>query len=173
MAEQLAFQEGQRETSIEDVFHQDDVLAPHGVVDVLHQFHFPAVLLGVPVARNSNEIEGGIEPDLAGQVRQKDRGALQHSDEYHRFAFKITGDAVAQVGNFLRDLFTCQQDFESVHVPHRWWFARRLDRRESAEETQLNNPDSWLLSCRILEHAVRQPTWEVEACSAVRYIRQS
>src|SRR6516164_20854 len=37
------------------------------------------------------------------------------------------------------------------------WIPRNLDARESARETQLNNPGPRLLSCRILEHSVVFP----------------
>ena len=151
MPEQDVFQVGQRQPSVENVFHQDDVLAFHRLVDILHQLHFPALLLGVAVAGNSDEIEAGVELDLAGKVSKKDRGALQHSDEHHRLTLKIAGDSYAELGDFLGDLFTGEKDFESVQGHPQGAISTELDGRELSGETQLNILRRLLVSCRILE----------------------
>ena len=76
----------------------------------------------------------------------------------------------AEFGNFLRDLFAGEQDFESVHeLSLGCGTARTLDGRESAAETQLNNlgPAAVIMPLSGT-HSLSQPREDYKACSAVR-----
>src|SRR6202050_2986676 len=93
MAQHNSLQIIERETSVQNVFDEDDVAILHRLIHVLGQLHFarriPPVLQfmswagTVAVARDSNEIERGVELDLARQVAEKNCGAFEDTHQNH------------------------------------------------------------------------------------------
>ena len=94
----------QSQSRIQNVLDQDDVLAFHGVVNVLHQFHFPAVLPPCAIAGNSNEVKADVQLDLARQVGKEDGCTFQYANENNGLSGKIVGNLLADLRNFGGDL---------------------------------------------------------------------
>jgi hypothetical protein len=101
------------EAGVEDVFDEDDVLAFDGVVDVLDELDGAGGDAGAAVARDSDEVEGVVDADGAGEVGEEDGGAFEDADEDDGFALVVGGDLSADLAGAVGDLLLGDEDFHS------------------------------------------------------------
>jgi hypothetical protein len=66
----------------------------------------------ISVARNADEIEGGVEGNLAREIAKKDCGALQNTDQNDRLSLEVAGDLRSQFGNPFCDRLAGQHHFK-------------------------------------------------------------
>src|SRR5580698_1991000 len=105
----------QSEPSIQNVLNQDDVFSSHRGIYVLDQPHFTTMLLTDSVTGDGNEVEAGVQLDLAGQVSEKDGRSLQNSDQHDSFTGEVDGNLCGHCGNLRGDLVASYEDSEFVH----------------------------------------------------------
>jgi len=92
------------ETGIEDVFDDDDVLALDGVVDVFDELDGARGDAGAAVTGDSDEVEGGVDSDGAGEIGEEDGCAFENADEDDGLAGVVGGDLLAEGVNAVGDL---------------------------------------------------------------------
>ena len=95
----------QRQSRIEDVLDQDDVLALNGIIDVLDQLHRARGNACAAIAGDRDEIEGVVHLDRPCKIRQEDRCTLQHADQHNRLIFVVLGDLCADHFDAFGNLF--------------------------------------------------------------------
>jgi len=78
-------------------------------------FNSWAGLGAVPVTGNADEIESGIDLQLAGQVAEKDCRAFQHAEQNYLLTFIIPVDVGAHLSHTLGDLFTSKEYLQLRH----------------------------------------------------------
>jgi hypothetical protein len=80
------------EAGVEDVFDEDDVFAFDGIVDVLNELDGAGRDSGAAVAGDSDEVEGVIDGDSAGQVGKEDSCSFENADEDDTVSGVFGGD---------------------------------------------------------------------------------
>ena len=117
----------QRQSSVEDVFDEDHVAVGKGLVQIFGQTYFAErvpggvpgrIFLGdgaVSVAGNSDEIERGVERDLAGEVAEENSRSFENADEDDRLAGEIASDLLSHLGDALGDGFAGEHYFKFGH----------------------------------------------------------
>lgn len=107
--EEEAAEELERESGIEDVLNEDDVLIAHGLIDIFIEPDFAARLLAAAVTGNTNEVEGGIELNLPCEIAEENGRAFEHADEDDRLSRIIAGNLSCHFGDTIADLITRDQ----------------------------------------------------------------
>src|SRR5712692_5440785 len=102
----------QRQAGVEDVLDQDDVQPLDTGVEVLGQAHLAGRLAALAVARDRHEIQRNFQADLADQIGEKNRGALQHTDQVHALAAEIAADLAAHLADAALDGAAPQQHLQ-------------------------------------------------------------
>ena len=69
----------------------------------------------VSVTRNANEIESGIDLQLAGQVAEKNCRAFQHAEQNDLLTCIVPVDVCAHLSHTLGDLFTSKEYLQLRH----------------------------------------------------------
>jgi hypothetical protein len=101
------------ETSVENVFDQDHMFAFDRVVDVLDELDGSGRDAGAPIAGDSDEVEGVVDLDGAGEISEEDGGAFEDADENDGLAFIVGGDLCADLAGAVGDLLLGDENFHS------------------------------------------------------------
>jgi len=108
--EHQAAEIAESEAGVEDVFDDDNVLAFDRVVDVLDELNGAGGDAGAAVAGDSDEVEGVVNVDGAGEVGEEDGCAFEDSDEDDGLAGVVGGDLGADGLSAFGDLVFGEQD---------------------------------------------------------------
>ena len=84
--EKKAAEELNCQSSVEDVFDEDDVLVAHRLIYIFIQTDFATRLLAAAVTGDADEVKSGVELNLPRQITEENGGALEHPDEHDRLA---------------------------------------------------------------------------------------
>ena len=94
----------QGEAGVEDVFDDDDVLALNRIVDVFDEFDGAGGDASAAVARDGDEVEGGVDGDGAREIGEKDGGAFEDAYEDDGLSGVVGGDLLAECLDAVGDL---------------------------------------------------------------------
>jgi hypothetical protein len=111
--EHEAAQVAEREAGVENVFDQDDVFAFDRVIDILDELDGSGRDAGAAVAGDSDEVEGVVDLDGAGEVSEEDGGALENADENDGLVFIVSGDLCADLAGAVGNLLLGDENFHS------------------------------------------------------------
>jgi hypothetical protein len=89
------------------------VFALDGIIDVFDKFDGAGGDTRAAIARNSNEVEGVVDADGAGEVGKEDGSAFEDADEDDRLALVVFGDLGADFACAAGDLFFGDEDLHS------------------------------------------------------------
>ena len=70
--------------------------------------------LAFAVAGNRDEIEGGVDVDGAGKVREKERGTFENANHHQFLVVQVPRDLGSHFCDFLGYLLTSVEDFEPL-----------------------------------------------------------
>jgi hypothetical protein len=119
--EHQASQVGEGEAGVEDVFDEDDVTAFDGVVDVLDELDGSRGDAGAAVGGYGHEVEGVVDGNGSGEVREKNGCTFENANEDDGLAggeiCVVGGDLGADGGHALGNLLSAEED---VHVGCGW-----------------------------------------------------
>ena len=91
LEEELA-QIAEGEAGVEYVFHDEDVFAFDGLVEVLDELDCAGGAVALAVAGDGDKVKGGVNGDGAGEVGEEGSCALENADHDELFAFEVGGD---------------------------------------------------------------------------------
>jgi hypothetical protein len=102
----------QCKTGVEDVFNDEDVFAFDGLVEILDEFDCSGRALAFAVAGDGDEVECGVDLNVAREVGEKRGGAFEDSDHDELFTCEVVGDLRAHFGDALGDLLAGVEDLK-------------------------------------------------------------
>src|SRR6185312_7048261 len=100
----------ERKPGVEDVFDDDDVPAFDGVVDVFDELDGAWRNARTAVAGNGDEVEGVVDLNSAGEIREKDRRSLEDTDENNGLARVLFRNLFSECFHSFCDLVPCKKD---------------------------------------------------------------
>src|SRR5258708_5645247 len=93
----------QRHAGVQNVFDHDHRLSLDAGVQVARELYLAGCMRPASIARDRDEIERNISPDLPGQIGKKKYRAFQHADKMEGFHWKIPADFLRHLGNPVLD----------------------------------------------------------------------
>ena len=107
-----------RQTRVDDVFDDEDVLPLNRPGQIEGDAYDPARLRRVSVALNAEKLDRKRQVDRAHQVRQKYEAPLQHTEEHEWLSAVVLRDLGAELLHFACDLLCRKQDLLGRGVRH-------------------------------------------------------
>jgi hypothetical protein len=105
MLEEDLAEVSQRESRVQYIFDDENVLAFDGLIQILDELDGAlgsAAALGI--AFDSNEVKGRVDVDTASQVREERSCALEHANHDQLFSCQIFGDLLTDLTDAFGDL---------------------------------------------------------------------
>ena len=108
--QQQSLQIVDRESSVENVFHQNDVQALDAGVEVLGDADLARAPIAQAVAGYGHEIQRHLQRNLPNQIGKENRSAIEHADQVQRLPAKIPRDSPGQLVDAPLDGAAAQQN---------------------------------------------------------------
>ncbi len=109
-----ATQIAERQASIKDVFHDDDVPAFDGIVDIFNELDGAGGDARAAIAGYGYKVEGVVDFDGSGEICEKDGGTFEDADKDDGLSSIFVGYLLSECSDPLGNLLCREENFHLV-----------------------------------------------------------
>lgn len=114
---QVSQQVIQCQTSIDNVFHEDNVGPKNAALQVFDQSNFAGAISGRSVAHHRHEINSQVQFQMSDEIREEDNGTAQDSHHERLLSFVVTADFLSQLSNAICNPILFDQNLAHCRRP--------------------------------------------------------